>query len=98
MFFDVESYFAGIVPDRGIVWPPPGRRSSRKITTPGFALGLGKGIAPNLQITIWEMPRDKDRVGSRFTGGECACKQNRTAISSPGIDIVGAVVGSECPG
>src|ERR1017187_19058 len=97
MFFDIKGDFAGIGPDCGIIRPPPRRHSFGKGTTSGIALGVRKRSAPNQQITIWEMPRDHDRVGSRLTWGERPRKQNRSAIPPPTVEFVGSVVRSECP-
>src|SRR5579859_7092948 len=80
MFIDVECDLSGVVPQRGIIGTPTGRRSLRKGTTTRGPLGLGEPGASNLQITVWKVPRDDDWVGPRFTWSECSRKQNRSAI------------------
>jgi len=66
LFFDIEGHFvAGITPIRGIVRAPQRRRPFRKRTAPGSAFDFRLN-APNFQVTIGEMPGDKNRVGPRF--------------------------------
>src|ERR1700722_12035289 len=95
MLLDIKGYFAGVLPDRGVVRPPPRRCPFRQRTTPRRALGLSQWKPPDLRITIRKMPCDQDGIGSRFTRSQPPCKQNRTAIPSSSIDFIGAIIGSE---
>ena len=101
VLFDVKSYFAGIIPNGGVVGTPGRRSRPRTRTAAGRALSFGdvSGNSPaNLQVAIGKVPCDQDSVSSGRARRQCSLEKNGSTIPPAGVDLVGPFIGRECAG